>query len=58
MKKILKYLPGLTGALCAYVLLRFISWTGLTYEFASFMVTYLIVTLLMERAMRSYGKKS
>ena len=58
MDKIWKYLPALTGALCAYVLLKFISWTGLTYELASFMVTYLVVTLLMENAMRSYGKKS
>jgi hypothetical protein len=58
MSKILKYLPGLTGALCAYILLKFISWTGMTYEFVSIMVTYLVVTLLTESAMRSYGKKS
>jgi len=57
MNKILKYLPGLTGVLCAYILLKFISWTGMAYEFASFMVACIVVTLLMESAMRSYGKK-
>ena len=55
MKKIVKLLPGLTGAVCGYVLLKLISWTGLTFEFISFMITYLIVTVLMESAMRSYG---
>ena len=58
MKKILKFIPGLIGAICAYMLLKFISWTGLAYEFTSFMVAYLVVTFLMERAMRSYGKKT
>ena len=55
MNKIVKFLPGLTGAVCGYVLLKLISWTGLTFEFASFLLTYLVVTVLMESAMRSYG---
>jgi len=58
MNKIVKLLPGLTGALCGYVLLKFISWTGLTFEFVSFLLTYLIVTVIMESAMQSYGNKS
>jgi len=58
MNKILKYLPGLCGALCAYILLNFISWTGMTYELVSFLIIYLVVTVLMDNALRSYGKKS
>ena len=58
MSKIVKFLPGLTGAVCAYAILKFISWTGLTYEFGAFLLTYLVVTVLMDRALRSYGKKS
>lgn len=58
MNKILKYLPGLIGAVCAYIMLKFIAWTGLTYEFISFLISYLLVTLLVDSAMRSYGKKS
>ncbi len=58
MKTILKYLPGLTGAVCGYALLKLMAWTGLTYEFASFLITYLLVTLLMDSAMQGYGKKS
>jgi len=42
MNKIVKLPPGLTGD-CGYVLLKFKSWTGLTF--------------LMESAMRSYGNQ-
>ncbi|MGB5275931.1 MAG: hypothetical protein WBO16_11680 [Gammaproteobacteria bacterium] len=56
MKKILKFLPGLTGAVCAYMVLKLITWTGLTYEFAAFLIIYLLTTILMDSAMRSYGK--
>jgi len=56
MNKIVKLLPGLTGALCGYVLLKLMSWTGLTFEFVSFLLTYLVVTVLMESSLRSYGK--
>ena len=57
MNKIVNYLPGLTGALCGYTLLKFMTWTGLTFEFGSFLLTYLVVTVLMDSAMQSYGKK-
>jgi len=57
MNKVVKFLPGLTGALSGYVLLKFITWTGLTFEFGSFLLTYLVVTVLMDSAMQSYGKK-
>ena len=56
MNKILTYLPGTTGAICAYILLKIIGWTGMTYEFASFLIIYLLVTILTESALRSYGK--
>jgi hypothetical protein len=29
MNKIVKYVPGFTGALCGYVLLKFMSWPDL-----------------------------
>lgn len=57
MKKIVNLLPGLIGAVCGYVLLKFISWTGLSFEFVSFMITYLVVTALTDSAMQSYGNK-
>ena len=56
MKTMLKLLPGLTGAVCAYLVLKLISWTGLTYEFAAYLIVYLLTTVLMDSAMRSYGK--
>ncbi len=57
MKKMLTLLPGFTGAVSAYVLLKLISWTGLTYEFTAYLIVYLLTTVLMDGAMRSYGKK-
>lgn len=57
MNKIVGILPGLTGAICGYGLIKLISWTGLSFEFVSFLVTYLVVTVLMENAMQGYGKK-
>lgn len=56
MKMMLKLLPGVTGAVCAYLALKLLSWTGLTYEFAAFLIVYLLTTVLMDSAMRSYGK--
>ena len=55
MNKIVKLLHGLAGAVCGHVLFKFISSTGLTFELVSFMLTCLLVTVLMESAMRSCG---
>ena len=57
MNKIMKYLPGLTGALCGYALLKFMTWTGLTFELGTFLPTCFVVTVLLDSAMQSYGKK-
>ena len=57
MNMIVKFLPCVTGAVCGYVLLKLISWTGLTFEFVSILLTYLIVTVLMDSAMQGYGNK-
>ena len=54
---IIKFLPGLTGSVCGYVLLKLRSGTGLTFEFVSFLLTCLAVSVLMESAMRNYGNK-
>jgi hypothetical protein len=57
MKRFVRYLPGLTGAVCGYALLKLMAWTGLAYEFAAFLATYLVATVLMDSALKSYGKK-
>ena len=57
MNKIVKFLPGLTGAVCGYVLLKFKSRTGLTFEFAPSVLTCLIVTVLMDSTKQGYGNK-
>ena len=57
MNKIVKFLPDLTGAVCGYVLLKFIYWTGLTFEFVSSLLTSLIVTVLMDSTMQGCGNK-
>lgn len=55
MDAIVKHLPGMAGALAAFVALKLLGWTGLGYQLAAFLATYLIVTLLVDQAMRRYG---
>ncbi len=52
---IVKFLPGLTAAVCGYVLLKLIPRTELTFELESFLLTCLAITVLMKSAMQSYG---
>lgn len=58
MKKMLKLLPGFTAAVCAYLVLKLLSWTGLTYEFAAYLIVYLLMTVLADSAMRSDGNET
>jgi len=56
MRKMLEYLPGVIGAFSGFVLLKFFTWTGLRYELVFFLLIYVLVTILVERAMRRYGR--
>ena len=54
---LIRFLPGLVGALSAYVVLKLIGWaTSLSLELLAFAGTYVVVTVFIDLALRRYGK--
>ena len=55
----LKHIPGLAGAIAAYVTLMFINWIQTSWIHALiFFGVYLFVSFALDKAMSQYGKKS
>ncbi len=57
MSTIIRLLPGLIGAAAAFVALKLLILFGfatLGFEILAFFVVYLVVTVLAEKAMRTY----
>lgn len=53
-----KYLPGLFGAIAGFVLLQFIGWfNSWVLEFAAFLAAYLFVAISLEAALVRYKGK-
>jgi hypothetical protein len=60
MSMAIRFVPGLAAAIAAFAVLKLISWLGwasFAGEAASFLVTYLVVAIATDRAMRRYGAK-
>lgn len=57
MDSVVRHVPGLTGAIAAFVVLKLLGWTGLGYQLAAFVGTYLVVSALVDQAMRRYGRR-
>jgi len=54
----LKYIPGLIGAIAAYLGLKFIGWVaGLSFgvQIVVFLVIYFVVAFSVDKAMSQYG---
>jgi len=57
MSTVVRYLPGLIGAVAAFVALKLLILLGLAslgFEILAFFVVYLVVTVLADKAMRAY----
>ena len=57
MSTVIRYLPGLIGAVAAFVTLKLLillGFTSLGAETLAFFVVYLVVTVLADKAMRAY----
>jgi len=57
MDSLLTHVPGLTGALAGFVALKLLAWMGVGYQLLVFLLTYLIVSVLVDQAMRRYGRR-
>jgi len=57
MSTVIRYLPGLIGAVTAFVTLKLLILLGfatLGFEILGFFAVYLVVTVLADKAMRAY----
>jgi membrane protein implicated in regulation of membrane protease activity len=57
MSTVIRYLPGLIGAVAGFVALKLLILLGfasLGFEILAFFVVYLVVTVLADKAMRAY----
>lgn len=57
MSTVIRYLPGLIGAVAAFVTLKVLILLGfatLGFEILGFSAVYLVVTVLADKAMRAY----
>jgi len=54
----IKFIPGFAGAIAAYVVLKIFGWiNSLSIEILLFFCAYLIVTVVVDIAMKKYGEK-
>lgn len=56
MKAMLRYVPGLVGALAAFTVLKLVGWMAFGYRLGTFLATYVIVAVAIDQAMRRYGR--
>jgi multidrug efflux pump subunit AcrB len=54
---VLRYIPGLLGALAAMVAFRLLSMFDFSVRILVFFAMYLVVTMFIDKAMTRYGKK-
>ncbi|HNP62532.1 MAG TPA: hypothetical protein PKH39_01290 [Woeseiaceae bacterium] len=54
----LKYIPGLAGALAAMTVYRLLSMLEFSLRILIFFAMYLAVTIFVDKAMARYGRKS
>ncbi len=54
----IKFIPGFAGAIAAYIVLKIFVWVkSFSFEIPLFFGTYLIVTIVVNIAMKKYGDK-
>lgn len=53
----LKYIPGMLGAIAAMAVFRLLIMFDLSIRFVAFFLVYLVVTIAVDKAMSRYGRK-
>ena len=59
MAHIVKFLPGLTAAVCAYLVIKFLFFwnNSFSVEFTGFVVVFTVIYFIVDAALRQYGTK-
>ena len=53
-----RYLPGFVAAIAAFIVLQIFGWVkSLSFEILLFFGTYVVVTAVVDTAMKKYGDK-
>ena len=55
MQGLLRIVPGLVGAVCAFGVSKFLAWTDWGFDLGAFLVTYLLVSMAVDRGLKGYG---
>lgn len=56
MKVVLRFVPGLAGALVGFTALKLLGWLALASQLGVFVAAYLLTTIALDHAMRHYGR--
>ena len=56
---LIRFLPGFVAAIAAYLALKLVGWLtpSLSFEILLFFGTYVVVTVIVDAAMKKYGEK-
>jgi hypothetical protein len=58
MQLVLRLVPGVVGAVCAFAVSKLFAWTDLGFDLGAFLVTYLAVSVAVDRGFTRYGSGS
>ncbi len=58
MQLILRLVPGVVGAVCAFSVSKLFAWTDIGFELGAFLVTYLAIAVAVDRGLKRYGSSS
>ena len=58
MQLILRWVPGIVGAVCAFSVSKLFAWTELGFELGAFLVAYLAIAVAVDRGLKRYGRSS
>ncbi len=55
----IRFLPGFVAAVAAYLAMKLLGWINqsLSFEILLFFGTYIVVTVIVDTAMKKYGEK-
>lgn len=56
LSSIIRFLPGLLAALAGFIVLKAMAWISVSLQLLLFVVVYLLIAVLIDRALRKYGE--
>ena len=54
---LIRFLPGLLAALAGFIVLKAMAWLSVSLQLLLFITAYILVAVLIDRALRQYGER-